>query len=228
MKKNIVTLGMLAVGVIAAVGAVSTAGAQEKLPAPVIGVVDTDLILRDSLASKGVRLERDRFATQYQTEVAEEEKKLRQEDQDLSGQRGVMAQDVFQQRAQQFQQKLADFQTRVRDKQERLDYSFQQSMSEIGQNLMVVAGEVAKERGINTVLARSQILIIVDPGMDITQPVLAKLNQRLASVKFQDPATLQRLDEQGNPIGGAPAAAGGAAKGAAPKPAAPAAAPKKQ
>jgi len=179
----------------------------ERLPAPVIGIVDTDAILRDSLASKGVRLERDKYATQYQTQVQDEEKKLRAEDEELAKQRSVLSPDVFQTRAQQFQQKLADFQTRVRDKQERLDYSFQQSMAEIGQMLITVTGEVAKERGINTVLARSQILLVVDPGMDITVPVLTKLNARLPSVKFQDPATLTRVDEQGNPVGGQPAAA---------------------
>jgi hypothetical protein len=97
-------------------------------------------------------------------------------------------------------------------------------MRQIADKLVDVAGEVAKERGINTVLTRNQILIFTDPGMDVTQPVLAKLNKVLSVVQFQDPATLQRLDDQGNPVGGAPTAAGGAA----PKPAAPAAAPKKQ
>jgi hypothetical protein len=77
---------------------------------------------------------------------------------------------------------------------------------------------VVKERGINLVVMRRQILMFGDPGMDITAPVLTKLNQRLASVKFQDPATLQRMDEQGNPIGGAPAPAAAGAQ--APKPAA--------
>jgi Skp family chaperone for outer membrane proteins len=186
----------------------ATAVAQtERLPAPVIGIVDTDAILRDSLASKGVRLERDKFATQYQTQVQDDEKKLRAEDEELAKQRGVMSPEVFQTRATDFQKKLADFQTRVRDKQERLDYSFQQSMQEIGQSIYAVAGEVAKERGINTVLARSQILLVVDPGMDITVPVLTKLNARLPSVKFQDPATLTRVDDAGNPVGGAPGAA---------------------
>ena len=157
----------------------------ERLPAPVIGIVDTDAILRDSLASKGVRLERDKVATLYQTQVQEDEKKLRTEDEELAKQRGVMSPDVFQTRATDFQKKLADFQTRVRDKQERLDYSFQQSMQEIGQAIYAVAGEVAKERGINTVFARSQILLVVDPGMDITAPVLTKLNAKLTNVKFQ-------------------------------------------
>lgn len=186
----------------------TTAMAQtERLPAPVIGIVDTDAILRDSLASKGVRLERDKVATQYQTQVQEDEKKLRAEDEELAKQRSMMSPEVFQNRATDFQKKLADFQTRVRDKQERLDYSFQQSMQEIGQSIYTVAGEVAKERGINTVLARSQILLVVDPGMDITAQVLTKLNARLSSVKFQDPATLTRVDDQGGaPVpGGAPA-----------------------
>jgi outer membrane protein len=216
MKKTFLTT--LAVATAAFIST-SVVAQTERLPAPVIGIVDTDAILRDSLASKGVRLERDKVATQYQTQVQEDEKKLRSEDEELAKQRGVMAPDVFQSRATEFQKKLADFQTRVRDKQERLDYSFQQSMQEIGQSIYAVAGEVAKERGINTVLARSQILLVVDPGMDITAPVLTKLNARLPSVKFQDPATLTRVDEQGNPAGGAP--------GAVPRPAAAPAAPKK-
>ena len=93
-------------------GSVSAAVAAEARPTPVLGIVDTDLILQEALASKGVRLERDKYATTYQNQVKDMEGKLRAEDQELSQQRGVLAPDVFQQRAQTFQQKLADFQTR--------------------------------------------------------------------------------------------------------------------
>ena len=203
MKKTLLTTMAL----VAAVFSTQALAQAERIPAPVIAIVDTDAILRDSLASKGVLLERDKFATQYQTQVQDEEKRLRAEDEELSRQRSVMAQDVFQNRATEFQRKLQDFQTRVRDKQERLDYSFQQSMAEIGQKIYGVAGEVAKERGINMVLARSQIFLISNTGMDITEPVLTRLNAQLPSVKFQDPATLTRVDAQGNPAGGQPGAA---------------------
>ncbi len=173
--------------------------AQEKHPVPIIGVVDTDLLLQDSLAAKGVRLERDKYATSYQTQIKDMEAKLRTEDQELSQQRSVMAPDVFQQRAQAFQQKLADFQALVKDKQERLDASFQQSMQEIGNTIMLVSSEIAKQQGINAVMARNQLMIF-DPGMDITKPVLEKLNQRLTTVKFVDPST---LPVEGAPPGGA-------------------------
>ena len=183
----------------------------EKRPTPVLGVVDTDLLLQESLAAKGVRLERDKYATNYQNQVKDTEAKLRAEDQELSQQRGILAQDVFTQRATAFQQKLADFQAQLKDKQERLDFSFQQSMQLIGNKIMAVSGEIAKDKGINAVMARNQLMIF-DPGMDITKPVLDKLNQTMASVEFKNPDTLPV-----NPAAGAAPAPAAAA--AAPKPA---------
>src|SRR6185312_3489425 len=78
-------------------------------PAPVLGVVDTDLLLQKSLAAQGVRLERDKFANGYQASIKDQDTKLRAEDVELSNQRGVLAPDVFQQRAQDFQKKINDF-----------------------------------------------------------------------------------------------------------------------
>lgn len=181
---------MAVVAGVATMTGVAGAQAQERRPAVVFGVVNTDRILQDSLAAKGVRLEREKYAQTYQTQIKDQEAKLRAEDQELSQQRSVMAPEVFQQRAQAFQQKLAEFQNQVRDKQERLDFSFQQAMQEIGNTIISVSQEIAKQQGITAVAAHNQLLFF-DPGMDITVSVLDRLNQRLASVKFQDPATLQ-------------------------------------
>ena len=175
----------------------------EQLPVPVIGVVDADRVLQESLAAKGVRLERDKFATQYQSQVKDTEAQLRTEDQELSQQRSVLAPEVFAQRAQGFQQKFADYQVQLKDKQERLDFAYQQAMQEIGNTMVIVASEVAKERGINVLMTRNQVLIF-DPSMDITNPVLERLNVRLATVAFQNPETLQRQGQ-----GAAAGAAGG-------------------
>jgi outer membrane protein len=199
---------MAIVAGVASVTAVAGANAQSR-PAAILGIVNTDLILQQSLAAQGVRLERDKFATQYQVQIKDQEAKLRAEDQELSQQRSVMAPEVFQQRAQDFQQKLADFQNQVRDTQERLDFSFQQAMQEIGNTIVNVSQEIAKAQGINAVAAHNQLLFF-DPSMDITTPVLERLNQRLASVKFQDPATLQAAPPPG--AAAAKPAAPGAAK----------------
>jgi Skp family chaperone for outer membrane proteins len=165
-------------------------GAPAQRVVPVIGVVDTDALMRDSLAGKEVLLDREKYATGYQTQVKDMEAKLRTEDQELSQQRGVMAPDVFQEKANAFQQKLADYQNQVRDKQQRLEASFQQASNEIATTIFHITQDVAKERGINLVLPRSQ-LVIADESMDITKLVMERLNQRLTAVKFQDPDTLQ-------------------------------------
>jgi len=185
----------------AAAPAAAPATPTTRPPAPIIGVVDTDLLVRDALAANAIRAERDKYAATYQNQVKEMEASLRKEDQELAQQRGVLSPDVFQQRAQAFQQKLGDFQAQVRDKQERLEFAFQQAMQEIGNTIMVVSGEVAQQRGVNAVMARSQMMIF-DPSMDITKPVLDLLNQRLPTVAVQNPETLQRTPQQG----GAPAA----------------------
>lgn len=216
MTRFITHIQAAAFAAMVAAAAVQPAAAQTRA-ATVIGVVDADRLLADSLAAKGVRLEREKYANTYQAQVKDQETKLRAEDQELSQQRGVLAPDVFQQRAQAFQQKLADFQGQVKEKQDRLDYSFQQAMQEIGNTIVTISSEVAKAQGITTVVARNQV-IYADPSMDITSPVLERINQRLPSVKFQDPATLQVQAPPGAaPAPGAPAPAAKAAPAPAKK-----------
>ena len=190
------TAGLL----IAAPASAQTAAAAKPLT---IGVVDTDMVLEQSLAGKTVKLERERYATTYANQVKDTESKLRTEDQELSQQRGVLAPDVFQQRATTFQTKIQDFQNQVRDKQERLEFASNQAAQEIANTMLIVSQEVAKERGLNAVMAR-QMLLVFDPSMDITKAVLDKLNVRLATVAFQNPDTLQRSDQAA--AAGAPAA----------------------
>ena len=177
--------------------------------AAAVGIVDTDGVLENSLAGKAVKLEREKYGTTYTNQVKDQEGKLRQEDQELMQQRGVLAPDVFQQRATAFQTKIQDFQNQVRDKQERLEFASQQAMQEIANTMLVVAQEVAKEKALNVVLPRGAVLVS-DPSMDISKSVLDKLNVRLPSVQFQNPDTLQRNDG----TAAAPAAGGATAPAA--------------
>jgi outer membrane protein len=206
MTSSIGRFTALALGAAMIFGAGQLAAATQSRVATIVGIVDADQLIADSLAAKGVRLEREKYANIYQTQFKDVETKLRTEDQELAQQRSVLTPDVFQQRATAFQQKLADFQGQLKEKQDRLDYAFQQAMQEIGNTIVATSGEVAKAQGLTTVLARNQV-VYADPSMDITAAVLERINQRLPAVKFQDPATLQLQP----------------APGAAPAPAAPAA-----
>lgn len=214
--KTIARIAMLApaVAVFFTMAVNAPAQAQSNpAPAPLIGVVNTDVLLRESLAAKSVMLEREKYATVYQNQANDISSKLRAEDQDLGNQRNVLAPDVWQEKAAAFQKKFAEAQGQVREKQERLEYSTNQAMQEVLNTLRVVSQGVASQRGINLVIPQGAVLSF-DPAMDITSAVMNGLNTRLPSVKFQDPETIQV------PTGPDQAAGAGDAGGTKPAPAA--------
>jgi outer membrane protein len=209
MTKNLFTRTalsiMTAVGLVA-IAIAPTQAQSASTPAPVIGIVNTDVLLRESLAAKSVMLEREKYANVYQNQANDISTKLRQEDQDLGNQRNVLAPDVWQEKAATFQKKFAEAQAQVREKQERLEYSTNQAMQEVLNTLRVVSQSVASARGINLVIPQGALLSF-DPAMDLTSAVMAGLNTRLPSVKFQDPETIQvSADGEGAPADKKPAA----------------------
>ncbi len=153
---------------------------------PVIGVLNTEIVDRDSLAAKGVRLERDKFINRYQQEIKTIETELREEEQRLTQQRNVLSPEVFQQQVEAFQEKFAVEQQNIRAKQQNLQAVFQQAMVEINQEVLRISSQVAQERGINMVMAQNMVLLS-DPSMDITREVLDLLNQRLPQVAMRNP-----------------------------------------
>jgi Skp family chaperone for outer membrane proteins len=201
------TLAIMATGLFAT----TLPAHAQSVPAPVIGVVNTDLLLRESLAAKSVMAERERYATIYQNQANDISSKLRAEDQELANQRNVLAPDVWQEKATAFQKKFADAQGTVREKQERLEYSTNQAMSEVLNTLRVVSQSAAAAKGINVVVPQGAVLYF-DPAMDITNQVMTGLNQRLPSVKFQDPETIQVEQPAGAPAAAKKPAAAAPAK----------------
>ncbi len=153
---------------------------------PVIGVLNTEIIERDSLAHKGVRLERDKYVARYQQEFKDIEEELREEEQRLTQQRNVLSPEVFQQQVEEFQQRFATEQQKVRVKDQNLTAVFQQARVEINQEVLRITSQVAQERGLNMVMAQN-VVLLSDPSMDITRDVLERLNERLPQVAFQDP-----------------------------------------
>ena len=180
---------------ISAVAGVAVAATLISVPAsaqqsghtrPVIGVLNTEIIERDSLAAKGVRLERDKYISLYQQEIKTIEAELREEEQRLTQQRNVLSPEVFQQQVEEFQEKFAVEQQTLQVKQQNLQAVYQQSMIVINQEVLKISSQIAQERGINLVMAQNLVLLS-DPSMDVTRPVLELLNERLPQVAFQNP-----------------------------------------
>ncbi len=227
-KLSLQALGLVAA--FAAAGAVFApmqAFAQaEKLPTPVVAIIDGDMIANESLAGKGVVLEQSKYAEALKTFVSDNETKLRAEEQDLTRQRATLSPDVFEQKARAFQQKATDLQMQVKQRSDQIAVATQIAQRELTSNILQVGQEIAKQRGANIALNKAQV-IMFEPAFEISKQVLTALNQRLTSVKFTDPNSLQiSYNEQGQivdvkqggqPLAGAPGAAAPAAKAPAKK-----------
>lgn len=180
--------GLSVFALLFAVIAMPVQAQQTGFTRPVIAVLNPELIERDSLAAKGIRLERDKFLTRYQSEVRELETEFREEGERLEQQRArnMISPEVWEQSAAEFQQRLATAQQEVQIKQQNLNVVYQQAIVQVQQEMMRITGQVAQELGANMVLQQG-LTLMSDPSMDITGPVLEILNERLPSVQMQNP-----------------------------------------
>ena len=217
---SLTTFAAAAVVAAGALSSVASFAQDAKLPTPVIAIIDGDMIANESLAGKGVVLEQSKYAEALKTFVTDNETKLRAEEQDLTRQRATLAPDVFEQKARAFQQKAADLQMQVKQRSDQISFASQMAQRELTGNILQIGQEIAKQRGANIALNKSQV-IMYEPAFEISKQVLTTLNQRLTTIKFTDPNTLQivyneqgqivDVKQNGQPVGGAPGAAPAAA-----------------
>jgi len=168
---------------------VGPAHAQDNFPNSAIGIIDMQRILRESTAAQGVDKDRQSYLEAYNKQTATEEQALRDKQRDLAIGPNQQPSPEDEQRARGFRQEVAAFERRVAERRRSLERALSQALSQVQQTITVVADEVAAERGINLVLYRSQVPLF-DPRMEMTDEVLSRLNERLASVTFPDPAKL--------------------------------------
>jgi Skp family chaperone for outer membrane proteins len=170
------------------VGAPAASFAQATLAnvPVVVGVLDVQLIMRDSKAAKSVRSALDRQAAAYQAELAQQENALRNADQQLMQQRASLPADEFAKRSNELSQKADALRQTAEKRRQELQKMENGAMIQIDQSLLQAAAEIAKARGITLVLNKSAVLLNVQT-YDITQDALKRLDAQLTSVKLPAP-----------------------------------------
>ena len=178
-------MNKFAIAALAALATIPAAAPAQRLGSAIIAVVDTDRISREctacraaqsQLASQGGTL-RTR-AQQLQTQLQTQGQSLQTAVSALSGRQPDAA----------LQQRITAFQTQERNAQQELQRSEQNLRSiqahvqqQIGARLVPIINTVMQSRGANVVVDRGATLA-ASPALDITNDVLAQLNQQLPSV----------------------------------------------
>jgi len=160
--------------------------ARAEIKAPVIAVVDVQLILQESSAGKSIQKAIDSQREVYTKEIAAQEEKLRSAEQELAKQRGVLSQEAFAKKRQDFEKQIADLQRDVQNRKRSIDQAFNESMRTVQSALFEIIAAMAQEQGVNLVLFKHQV-IMVEKSMDLTHEVLDKLNKKLPQLSVKIP-----------------------------------------
>jgi outer membrane protein len=174
----------------------------QTVTAPVVVIVDVQQILRDSLVAKNVQAQMDRRTQRYTQEVTDEENELRQTQNELEHQRTVLTPDAFNAKMRAFEQRYDALDNSVQVTRQALQKSYNDAMTKVENTALQIISNIAAERKANLVLTKAAVLFEA-PGMDITQEVIRRLDQKLPQVNLAAPPELNLPPSA--PAAGAPA-----------------------
>lgn len=175
----------------AALFAFTPAHAQTVAP-PVIVIVDVQQILRDSQSAKDIQSQMDQRTERYTKEVTAEEDELRHTQDELERQRTVLSPDAFNSKMRDFQQRYDALDHGVQVTRQAWQQAYNDAMTKVENTALQIIADIAAERKANLVLTKAAVLFEAQ-GLDITQEVIRRLDQKLPSV------TLSLAQEPGLP-----------------------------
>ena len=149
--------------------------------APVVAVVDVQLVLREAVAAKAVRQSVEARRSTFEKEIEKEAQELRRIEEELRRQQSQLAPDAVAERKRELEQRFGELRRRTDERRGLLNQSYDAAMRQVRQEMARALAEIMKERRIDISMSRTAVLIF-DEKLDVTQDVLARLNKRLSKV----------------------------------------------
>lgn len=157
----------------------------QQLPPAVAAVIDYQRILQEASAARSMRDQIDARREAYQAEIDREEARLRKAEQDFAKQRSVLTPEAQAERRRQFEQEVVEVQRMVQERRRALDRASALALNEVKEALIEIVTGIADEKGFNIVLSSSEVLFFART-IDLTEDVLADLDERLPDVRVPD------------------------------------------
>jgi len=161
---------------------------------PGVCVLSLEGAITTSTVGGYVQTRLQQIATQVQAELKAEDTALQNEAKTLEGQRASLDQNTFEQRATALQTKANAFQRKAQLRERELSATQQKALGRVGQELDPIVRQVYQQRQCSLLLNRDSV-VIANPAMDITQPVVTALNAKIQQFSFDR----ERLDQAATP-----------------------------
>ena len=148
-----------------------------------IAIIDIDAIRLHAAVVKDIRSQIVKFRKVYQATIQKEEEELRNANQELARKRAILSPEAFSEERRKFERRLADVQRMVQARKQDLDKAQGDAMSKVEGILNGIVLEMAKEKGFDLILRKSQT-VLGAKSLHITKEVLKRLDKKLPSLKL--------------------------------------------
>ena len=171
---------------------VSLTNAQEKQVSPTlankfksgIGVVDMKKILGQSTAYQNLVEQFEDIRRKHRNTFTKQEDIIRDEESNLLKQKNVLSKEVYADKVKQLNQKINELKSKQASDAKKFEIQFEKSTNKIQGALVDVLSMIAGKRGLDLVLAKSQVLL-VGKEIDITDQAIKELNKVLPKISFK-------------------------------------------
>jgi outer membrane protein len=153
----------------------------EDFEVKTVAVVNVKRIIDESTAAKTAKEQIEKLKTKYMAEIKEQEKKLQARGKELVEQKKALSAEAWGKKSQEFNEKVKGESKEAQKKQKVVEAALVKSLEVIRDETIKVVAEIAKEKKIDLVIPNSQLLFSKS-GLDISDEVLKKLNERLTKV----------------------------------------------
>lgn len=148
-----------------------------------IGVVDLNSIMRKAQATETVRALLDEKRAEFEQEFTQKESELLALERDLQEKRSIISEQAFAEAVSEFQRDVSSVQRDIQTKRQALDKAFQDSQDALREIAVEVIKDYSGEVLLDAVFDRNSA-IIFRQELDITEPVLERLNARTKNARL--------------------------------------------
>ena len=149
-----------------------------------IGLIDLEGVLRAASGTAKVRELLDEQRLRFQREFSAKETSLQETERRLLSERDLLSDEAFAERLSAFEAEVAAIQKEIQYRREAIDAAFQEAQQSLRRLAIEIVTDVAREKRLDLVLNKESALIF-RPDLNISEEVLARLNDRTRDARFE-------------------------------------------
>jgi Skp family chaperone for outer membrane proteins len=171
---------------------INSSYAEEEVRNIKMGILDVELVIRQSLMAKDIARLIDTKRKKFMKEIKKEELALRKFDEELQRKRVVVSPETFAEDARIFRSKTSKLRTKVQIRNRELSQFRLIANKKLQGEINRALTQVTKRNKFNLVFRYSPQVVLVRPEyLDISKPVLAQLNKNIS--KYTIPAAAAKI-----------------------------------